>query len=271
MRNHKINFSRKNFLKIIFCGGFTFLEIACTTIRVNPPLPIALSPRLGVSDKLLLRANIEPALEIVTDGMYSRPPNITNSVSGGYGINQTPEVGYTKSSFEITGGAYPATQGLGVWGQSKVQLVGPQGIINSADSFFTVYGRLGSQTSTASGDQKVIFGGGGYPWTGDVKVTFATVGASLGKTFNKWLVYLGGAYMDFPVNATATQRPADDASDPGGQYKRKFYGISSSAGLGFEYLFSERRSLGFNVHYTTYDYDGYRDYIAPASLYIKIL
>lgn len=265
---NKIKTSKK--LKIFFIFVFIFLDLACTSIEVNPPLPIVVSPRLGVPGKFLLRGNVEPALRVEVDGMYSRPPVFTRRTTG-LVANQTPEAGFAKSFWEATGAVFLGSYRPGMWGQAKLQLLGPQGVITNTNTFITIFARYGSQTGTASGDQKVIFGGGGYPWSGEVKVDFATAGLSLGQTFDKWLIYIGGAYMDFPMYAKSTQERADDNSDPGGQYTRTYHGISSSAGLGFEYLFGERRSLGFNVHYNSYDFDGLSDATVPVSIYIKIL
>lgn len=264
IRTHKI--------KILFFLQALSLS-ACTTIHVNPPLPIAVSPRMGVAGKYSGQIGGDPAIDVLADGMESRPPNITTAVSSGYTMNQTIEGGQSRSFWELTGGAYPGVElkSIGIYGQAKISLLGPRGIWNSSDLHFSIFGKIGYQRATSSGDQKVVFGSGGYPWTGIVTTKFFTGGISVGKSFGDWLIYLGGAYMDFPVTVASEQGRADDNSDPGGSYSKNLNGISWTTGLGIEHGLGERALLGLTVHYGYYEFNGNRDYIAPASLYIRLL
>jgi hypothetical protein len=236
-------------------------------------MPVALSPQMGAAEKMSLALSLDPALDIAADGLYTRPPNITTSVTNNFKeSNKTAELGYSKSIWEVSAGAYPGKelQSIGIYLQGKLQLLGARGMITSPDWFLSIYGRFGAQKSSNKGDQKVIFGGGGYPWTGEADMTFTMGGLSIGKKFGDLFIFIGGAYESFPVNVKSVQGPADDNSDPGGAYEKSFAGFASSGGLGLEYYLNEIAWLGAGGHYINYDYNGIKNDFVMGSAYFKV-
>lgn len=246
---------------------------ACTTVYVNPPLPQTLTPRLSGNEHISVGFRTEPALNIQSDGMNSRPPNITTQLKSDEKVrtNATGEVAYSKSFWEASIAIYPGGRfiDMGGWLQGKLQLLGPNGLVTSESWFFTPYVRIGSHSSSQSGDQKVVFGGGGYPWTGKSSANTLLGGLSIGKSFAGLMIYIGGAYQDLKVSVSSEQAKADDNSDPGGSYSSSFVGYSSSGGIGLEYSFDNTTTLGVSAQYISYDYNGARDTITPVSFYFR--
>jgi len=93
------------------------------------------------------------------------------------------------------------------------------------------YLRAGSVYSQASGDQKDLFGSGGYPWKGTINGNYVHAGFSVGyRPAEHALVYIGAAAGQYWNRIEVDQNAAN--GDTGGVYKASDTGFARTGGAG---------------------------------------
>lgn len=221
-------------LLILFCGFVVLALCACTSLSVDIPAPEVRLPEVaGRSFAGSAGVGLVPASRVtVTRSANTRPPQVGD-----------PE---TKASAEI-----PILADIGLWRRAQigVQLgpVGSAAIANGTVQILgepaettqvgnmplSIYGRYGSASGYASGDQGVIFGPSGFPWRAKARVRISGVGASFGyRPVERVLLYTGYAIDWYRADAEIVQAPSSDGTSAGGTYRFKQGGRAETAAVG---------------------------------------
>ena len=117
-----------------------------------------------------------------------------------------------------------------------------------------LHARFGGSSLTKSGDQKGVFGPGGYPWKGTIKGSFAAAGLSFGYRLNEQaLAFAGGSYGNYGVSTQITQDAAN--GDAGGSYSDSSKGNAQTYGGGVVVRFNHIM-LVLGGDYSIVKYDG---------------
>ncbi len=165
----------------------------------------------------------------------TRPPIVTISDRGRGGdmaLNGDLGIG-SRLQFGLHSG--PITHF--VLADAKLQLLGSgtdKGKIG--EILLAIYGNVGRQWSTASGDQAYDFGPAGFNWRAVSTTSVSGYGASLGyRLYDNLLLYGGAAQDTYSCDFSVTQDRADNGSSPAFYQAKSYNGSSSSVGGGLKW------------------------------------
>ncbi|MFZ4405266.1 MAG: hypothetical protein ACOYOK_14285, partial [Pseudobdellovibrionaceae bacterium] len=167
-----------SFLKsIVICFAVGIVCVSCSSVKVYAPYAIVEAPT--ITNKRALKWNIldynQVAVYEVSSDASNRPPTLTtasekNTSSNGslssifsYGLNNDFDLGVIIWSKE-----------LGVRG--KWIFLNLPGEKNGSSHLMSIFSRLSSNYSSNQGDQKGIFGPGGYKWEAQTRTDSMDIG-----------------------------------------------------------------------------------------------
>jgi hypothetical protein len=219
-----MKFSKVILLSVFFC--------ACTEVQVRTPNPRIEPPELRGDQGVKIGTEVWGAhVYKATDDGSARPPDLSRP--GTYGdLDLSGSFSYSPASpFEFGVEAHPLG---GLSGVVRFQLAGHGTRASEPGDFpIAAYVRAGTAIGERSGDQKGLFGPGGYNWKGRMNANYVHAGLSLGqRVLPHMLVYGGGAIGQYWNRTEVDQDANTGAGDPGGTYKANDSGNAQTGGLG---------------------------------------
>lgn len=224
---------KKYFQRLALAAAALFLTSACTTVEVYIPTARVYSSEIGKKESLLLNINRNNGgLYELTSSPNTRPPAFNSVLESKTNLNGILEYGALDW---LTIGV-----GLGIpWhvnGKIQAQLFGPSRFSEDEGTSMSIYADVTYSNDSESGDQATLFGPGGFRWKATGTIAGASLGASIGYRFNpNFMTYIGYAEQNIRSKVVVDQEPADDNSDPGGQYSDSAKGKSRTALLGLDF------------------------------------
>lgn len=193
----------------------------------------------------------------VSENPGARPPDFTTPdahdvysipIEASYGLWEAVDFGLVLNPLESGGGL-----------RLKIQLLGDSAAKAKSGLSLGIYGQ-GIYTSTEKeGDQKDLFGPGGFPYNAKASILAGQYGASIGLRLRPLLmIYVGGAIGTYDGDIKVVQSAATDNSDPGGTYTAEIKGDAKSAGLGL--VIGEKNRFEINAAYAEAEFDGLSKY-----------
>ncbi len=253
-------------LIVVLCG--------CTTLYTQGPVATVETPEAFTDQpgKVAIVANTSPGEQMtLVDDAAARPLN----------VNSPPDLG--KATLAMGGLDYSAGKkwefgvatdfvGLGSLAPN-VQLMAKKQILGDAYSeagahvwSSAIFCHLDAGGQSISGDQKDVFGAGGYPWSAASQFLGADAGASIGyRPGNQSLLFMGASVQAFQTSGHVNQSaskwgdyPAASADLPtrGGQ--------SETAEAGYQFGTRDRFTLAYS--YTHVSWYGLQDDISFLSI-----
>ncbi len=136
-------------------------------------------------------------------------------------------------------------------------------IFESADEIHSLsaFGHLTWSYSQLSGNQKVLFGPGGYPWRAHADVVAPNLGISYGyRSSPKLTSYLGFAYQDFKVSGQVNQDVSTTGDSPSAETKLSpTSGFSKALQVGL--TMGEAQSFDLSYSYTEVRWQDFQNQI----------
>lgn len=210
------------------------LSSGCTTLLALEPTPMFLAPI--ASPRLQIGAGTEPVTQYsYTDDASARPPDLLApeakmsqvvTLDGAYSLRPHWDVGVGLSS-----GSNLLPGGLGIWSRYVMQPFADTGW-NLA-----VFAGAAGSTSSVGGNQKGIFGPGGFNWKASTTSSVMSIGTSIGYTiYPKTLAYFGFSYAHQIIKGSIEDALADDHTLPEVTYALdEVTGSTRMAGVGVSY------------------------------------
>ncbi len=240
--------------KLLLLSSFLFLG-ACAELELVSPNARIEPPETRGARGWMMGGEITPAhVYQATENGGARPPDLTKPKIRGH-ADFVPHFGYSFLPFLDTA-LEINTLGQGVGVLVKWQFTGSGSTTPEEGSFASaIYLRSGYTHGSKSGDQKDIFGAGGYHWKGNVSGTYTHLGISAGYRTKKWMmVYAGAAAGRTRAESKIDQDSNDSGTDPGGSYKSKDSGLARSAGAGVQFGWTKFHTfVSGNYNYIDYD------------------
>ena len=223
-----------------------FLLSGCTSVDVNLPEPIVESPEV-------VGATWRPALGVgymnthtvsaVNNGS-SRPPVLQAQDENGDGdiafdgdmglfrrfqvgvrLGPISPIGFLEAKYQILGSPLFESDTAG-------EFI-PKNDSESERYLLAIFSRVGTGSRSASGQQKDLFGAGGFPWNATAQLGVIGAGFSFGYRFTPAVsAFAGGAFDRYHVHASVSQDPSSDGSSQGGQYAQDYDGSASTFAMG---------------------------------------
>ena len=213
-------------------GLLIFLLLtACSHISVITPVatisPSEISGNAGVN--AILEVNPSRTQDI-TDDASARPPTFDSSNDSSYLSTARLNIGlWDKIQFGLG-----VTSDIGLVGHLDYQFLGKPWDESSEGFSAATHLKAFYSSTSRSGDQKGVFGPGGYNWKASATLNAIEVGASVGYRWNKSVMgFIGYSINFFNIASNIDQDPNSDGTDHGGSYFYKNNGSSSATGLGF--------------------------------------
>ena len=216
--------------------GCASLDAEFPTSRMDIPEVIGTS---GKRAQIGLGYSSTQLFTIASDAS-ARPPTLNQpsfragaEVSGAaaYGLMKRLDVGV-----KATTGSSPTFL------QAKFQLLGKPG--DEADPgnvSLAVTGAWGFANISKSGDQRGIFGPGGYRWTSTTQESVSDFALILGYRASESTLFYGGVFMSkIAVDASIDQAQSDNGTSPAANYKTPAYrGTRNGANAGIQITFGK--------------------------------
>ena len=269
----KINFANRSpifFSNHVLIRSMIFLVLAyecgCTTLAVNIPMPSVSSPEVrGTSGRLSIESGLIDSQQVdFTDSANARPPDFSSRhivhavilpVGLAVGIMDRAQVQGNVSA--LLGSA---------WLLAQYQLIGEPSSTATEGNFALALQLMGGGAwTTASGDQQVTFGPGGFPWHGSADASFFGPGVSLGYRFNEALLMYGGfAFNWYRGHSSIVQNASKDGASVGGTYTYDSDGIASDVTLALQW--GRKFSFTPEASYATSQFKGF-----PVTVDLRLL
>ena len=216
--------------KALFLVG-VFLITGCSAVQVIAPNPRVEPPELRGDPGLKVEVNTvgAHAFRSTNDGR-AHPPDVFHPTTQGT-LDESPAVLYSPASpVELGLEVSPLSTGAALIAKWQPLGEGTR-VATTGNVSLGLYLRVGANHEQVSGDQKSLFGSGGYGWKGTLNGSYVHYGLSLGYRLDeRSLIYLGGAFGQYWMRSEVNQDGS--ASDPGGVYKSGFTGYGNTGGLG---------------------------------------
>ena len=232
-----INLLQKHSVIRILIYSILAFECGCTTLAVNIPMPSVSSPEVrGKRARLSMESGLIDSQQVdVTDSANSRPPDFSSRhidhavilpVGLAVGIMDRAQVQANVSA--LLGSA---------WLLAQYQLIGEPSSTATEGNFALAFQVMGGGVwTTASGDQQVTFGPGGFPWRGTADASFIGPGISLGYRLDEALLIYGGfAYNWYRGHSSIVQNASKDGSSAGGTYNYDSDGTASDVTVALQW------------------------------------
>jgi len=186
-------------------------SVGCQSLDVNIPAARIESPESPGKRKFTIGGTgVAAGAFSATSNAGERPPDLTDTaLSGSLQLGPFGEYGFTdRLSTALEAGFGGTDASFFMVGKIKYQFFGSTWAEKKVGPQLSVWGRLGTGNGTESGEQKVVFGGGGYPWSGSITDTMAGAGASFGyRSSEKILLYAGIAADKHNLPGSADRIP----------------------------------------------------------------
>ncbi len=211
--------------------------VACNTVTVVAPQPQIEAPIVPGAGRHEVHFGGVPAKQVsFSSDASSRPPSFANQnvsdshdlpVGGGIGLGSYFELG---AQYGINSG------GAGL--KLKFQPVGPTATQLKAGAWLiAAFGHVSGASRSRSGEQEIVGGPGGFPWSSNANLTIAGGGGSVGFMIaDKDLLYVGYSYDNYVANASIHQDPASNGSSGAADVSTQQFGYAQAVGLHFRLL-----------------------------------
>jgi hypothetical protein len=239
----------------------------CSTLDVNVPLASIKSPEVIAKGQHQITASAEASKHyIATNDASQRPPvfDLTNESAGV--LNTDYSISFVDGL--LVGAGMNSDFGFHIQGQYQfLNLIGE----DHTGWLSSVYANIYYDETNRSGNQKGLFGPGGYDWGGRTILQGAHAGTSLGYRFNQQVMgYIGYAHNLFSLDTRITQNKSDDNLDAGGNYNAAAKGSNKTIGLGAQ-IDIVRVHIMPSIAWTDYIVDGVKQEGIFGSLSVAVV
>ena len=241
--------------------------VACSELQIDNPNPRTEVPELpGQGFHVQLEGSNAHKFQSTSDAS-ARPPSFQNRTLE-KSSNTTAAAGYSPIDNLDFGLEWDPFHGNGAL-VGKYQFLGESGHESKEGNISgLLHARFGGGSVSKSGDQKGVFGPGGYPWKGKIQTTYTAIGASFGYRVNEQLLgFAGASFGNYGVKTNINQDAAN--GDAGGSYSDSVNGNAQTVGLGVV-LYLNYVNFVIGGDYTTVKYSG-ADTLNDSSYHVGVI
>jgi hypothetical protein len=227
---------------VIIVLSSSFLLSACTSVISKLPVTRLDSPEVvGETAKLGGALGVGSTRDVVlSSDASSRPPDVTHPsvADGGEALGKVGVGIWKKFEVGLRGGLLLNTP----WTLSgKFQILGEPALSAKAYNFsLAVTAALGYGNQKNSGDQRGVFGPGGYKWKSEINTYVQDYAVIAGyRLTDTVLIYGGGYYSSYRLGGNVHDDRSDDATSPAADYSISGTGQNYGANLGFQFFFGK--------------------------------
>ncbi|MBL7542412.1 MAG: hypothetical protein JNL11_01280 [Bdellovibrionaceae bacterium] len=245
---------------LILLAGMTlpFLT-ACTTLYSTAPVAIVEPPQNASStqapkDNTRVNYGLLPAQNFrIADDVADRPlvvrqnPEMVTGRTWDFGIRKP-----FSDHLELGISGFPilSTNLSGqLIGMAKYQLLGnTYEKIQQHPFDLAIYSHVIFTEVNLSGNQRRLFGEGGYPWNAESHFQGVSAGISIGKTISRnFYIYSGVAHQQFQIDASVNQSASHDGDYPSASYQiPRSSGTSDNILFGFSFGVRHQINVTYN-------------------------